>query len=200
MNIVPLFPTPVGQFNLGRKLSKKELAFMLDQEKKSNVGNTTSAYRYVLEDKKLVDLKSFIETSVLNFFNEIVQPEHDVNLRITQSWLNYTEPGQFHHRHRHPNSVLSAVFYVDADPEVDKIYFYENTSYKQIQFKAKNWNMFNSNSWWLPVSSGDLFIFPSSFEHSVETKSGTNTRISLALNTFPVGYVGDDDTLTGLRL
>ena len=96
--------------------------------------------------------------------------------------------------------MLSAVFYVDADPEVDKIYFYEHTPYKQIQFKIKNWNIFNSNSWWLPVGSGDLFIFPSNFEHSVETKSGSNTRVSLALNTFPIGYVGDDDTLTGLRL
>lgn len=200
MNIVSLYPTAVGQFKFDRELTKKEYAFMETQEKKQNVGNTTSADRKILEHKQFKELRKFIDSSIHEYFDEIYKPEFDVKLRITQSWLNYTEPGQYHHKHAHPNSVLSAVFYVDADPEVDKIYFYPPQSYKQINFKPRDWNLFNSESWWLPVESGSLVVFPSHFEHSVEVKSGTNTRISLALNTFPTGYVGDDDSLTGLHL
>ena len=200
MNIISLFPTPVGQFNFGRKLTDEEYAFMSEQEKKPNEGNTTSKDRKILEHEKFNDLREFITSSLQEYFDGVIKPEFDVKLRITQSWLNYTEPGQYHHKHAHPNSVLSAVFYVDADPEVDKIYFYNNHGYRQISFKAREWNLFNSESWWLPVGSGDLVVFPSHFQHSVEVKSGTNTRISLALNTFPTGYVGDEDSLTGLHL
>jgi uncharacterized protein (TIGR02466 family) len=200
MNIVSLFPTPVGQFKFARKLTDGEYAFMSEQEKKPNMGNTTSKDRKILEHEQFKDLREFVDESIHKYFDEVIKPEFDVKLRITQSWLNYTEPGQYHHKHAHPNSVLSAVFYVDADPEVDKIYFYSTRTYKQISFKPRDWNLFNSESWWLPVSSGDLVVFPSHFEHSVEVKSGNNTRISLALNTFPVGYVGDDDSLTGLHL
>lgn len=200
MNIVSLFPTPVGQFKFGRKLTDDEYAFMSEQEKKPNEGNTTSKDRKILDHEKFKELRDFIDASIHEYFDGIAKPEFDVKLRITQSWLNYTEPGQFHHKHAHPNSVLSAVFYVDADPEIDRIYFYNNHGYKQISFKTREWNIFNSEAWWLPVGSGDLVVFPSHFQHSVQVKSGTNTRISLALNTFPTGYVGDDDSLTGLHL
>jgi uncharacterized protein (TIGR02466 family) len=200
MNIVSLFPTPVGQFKFARKLTDGEYAFMSEQEKKPNMGNTISKDCKILEHEQFKDLREFVDEAIHKYFDEVIKPEFDVKLRITQSWLNYTEPGQYHHKHAHPNSVLSAVFYVDADPEVDKIYFYSTRTYKQISFKPRDWNLFNSESWWLPVSSGDLVVFPSHFEHSVEVKSGNNTRISLALNTFPVGYVGDDDSLTGLHL
>jgi uncharacterized protein (TIGR02466 family) len=200
MNIVSLFPTPVGRFKFDRKFTDDEYAFMANQEKKPNEGNTTSKDRKILEHEQFKDLREFVDASIHEYFDSIHKPEFDVKLRITQSWLNYTEPGQYHHRHSHPNSVLSAVFYIDADPKVDKIFFYNNHGYRQISFKTRDWNVFNSESWWLPVDSGDLVVFPSHFQHSVEVKSGNNTRISLALNTFPTGYVGDDDSLTGLHL
>ena len=44
--------------------------------------------------------------------------------------------------------------------------------------------MWNSESWWFPVKTGDVILFPSSLIHMVETKQGTNTRISLAFNVF----------------
>lgn len=199
MNISSLFPTPVGQFKFFRELTEEELCFINNQEKKPNEGNTTSSNRKIIENDSMKELKVFIQSSIDKFFDEIKKPKFDVKLNITQSWLNYTEPGQFHHKHAHPNSVISAVFYVNADPKVDKIYFY-NEGYKQITFCPREWNVFNSYSWWLPVGTGDLIVFPSNFSHSVAIKDGDNTRISIALNTFPKGYIGNDDDLTGLHL
>lgn len=34
----------------------------------------------------------------------------------------------------------------------------------------------------------------------VQTVGGEDTRVSLAFNTFPVGYVGEEDELTALHL
>jgi ectoine hydroxylase-related dioxygenase (phytanoyl-CoA dioxygenase family) len=69
-----------------------------------------------------------------------------------------------------------------------------------FKFDIKEWNSFNSSSWWFPVKTGDIVIFPSSLIHSVETKQGNNTRISLAFNVFIKGTIGINNSLTELHL
>lgn len=163
------------------------------------MGNTTSVDNLILKNNKLTKLRDFIETKVSEYFIEVYKPKHKVNLKITQSWTNYTEKGQYHHKHEHPNSFVSGVFYAQADKEKDKIYFYRN-GYQQIKFPPSEWNVWNSESWWFDVGTGNLILFPSSLTHMVETVQNEKTRISLSFNTFPVGQVGDEMDLTGLQL
>ena len=40
-----------------------------------------------------------------------------IHLKITQSWINFTKKGEYHHPHAHPNSLISGVFYVEADKD-----------------------------------------------------------------------------------
>ena len=124
---------------------------------------------------------------------------HEVSLRITQSWVNYTKPGQWHHKHAHPNSFVSGVLYIKANKETDCIQFFKE-SYQQIKLPVDQFNLSNSDSWWLPIGTGQLILFPSSLTHMVPTLQGEDQRVSVSFNTFPVGYVGSDDDLTGLRL
>lgn len=199
MQIHSLFPQPVGIYKLDRELTAKELSFIKKQETRTNTGNTTSVDNSLLNNKPLTKLRDFIENSVADYFKQVHNPKHNVNLRITQSWTNYTEPGQFHHKHAHPNSFVSGVFYPQANRDTDKIYFYR-TGFQQIKFPAENWNVWNSESWWFEVGTGDLILFPSSLEHMVETVQGNQTRISLSFNTFPVGNIGEEVHLTGLTI
>ena len=118
---------------------------------------------------------------------------------LKQSWANYTEAGQYHHKHAHPNSVVSGVFYPQANREFDKIYFYKD-GYERIKVPAAEYNHYNSESWWFEVGAGDLILFPSHLTHMVQTKEDDNTRISIAFNTFLKGYIGSDESLTGLHL
>jgi hypothetical protein len=104
-----LFPTSVSFFELGREFSAKENKFLLNLEQKPNDGNTTSKERKLLDDPKLASLREFVDASVASYFKEIYSPKHEVSLRITQSWVNYTKPGQWHHKHAHPNSLCSGV-------------------------------------------------------------------------------------------
>ena len=163
------------------------------------MGNTTSKDNTILKNKELTKLRDFLETSISEYFKTVYNPKHQVNLKITQSWTNYTENGQYHHKHAHPNSFVSGVFYVQANKEKDKIYFYRD-GYQQIKFPPSEWNVWNSESWWFEVGTGDLILFPSSLTHMVETVQHDQTRISLSFNTFPVGQVGDEMNLTGLSL
>jgi len=194
-----LFPTPIGRYELGRDLTAKELSFLKKQETRSNMGNITSTNNTILKSKELTNLRDFIETKVSEYFTEVYKPKHKVGLKVTQSWTNYTENGQYHHKHAHPNSFVSGVFYIQSDKEKDKIYFYKD-GYQQIKFPPSEWNVWNSESWWFEVGTGDLVFFPSSLTHMVQTVESEKTRISLAFNTFPVGHVGDEMNLTGLSL
>ena len=194
-----LFPTPVAIYKLDRELTEKELSFIKGQETRANMGNVTSTDNTVLRNRSMTKLRDFIESSVSEYFKTVHSPKHDVSLRVTQSWINYTEPGQYHHKHAHPNSFVSGVFYPQANRETDKIYFYRD-GFQQIKFPPSDWNVWNSESWWFEGGTGDLILFPSSLTHMVETVKGEDTRISLSFNTFPVGLVGEEMDLTGLKL
>jgi uncharacterized protein (TIGR02466 family) len=199
MNLHSLFPTPVAFFKLGRDLTESELEFIKGQEHYANEGNTTSKDRKILKNKELTELREFVEDSLVEYFKAIHVPKSDVSLYLTQSWANYTEQGQHHHKHSHPNSIVSGVFYPQADHAVDKIFFYKET-YDRIKIHPSEFNPFNSDSWWFEVGAGDLILFPSNLTHMVETKRDDNTRISIAFNTFVKGYLGSDESLTGLHL
>jgi uncharacterized protein (TIGR02466 family) len=196
-----IFPTPIYISKLNRELTNEELLF-IDKTKSDvykNEGNTTSNNNYILNHQNFADLKTDLDLKVQDYFNKIISPANDITPYITQSWLNYTETNQYHHKHAHPNSLVSGVFYVNSDNEFDKIKFFKE-DYKTIKPEIKDWNIWNSESWWFSVKSGDVILFPSSLIHMVENKQGTNTRISLAFNVFIKGTIGDNKSLTELIL
>ena len=201
MPIHQLFPEPVYFSNLERKLTKEELKIITKHKKKTykNVGNTTSNNNYVLENKALKNLKKDLNKTVIDYFDKIVCPSNPIIPYITHSWLNYTEPGEHHHAHAHPNSYVSGVFYINVNKEVDGIKFYKR-GYPQIMINTTKYNIFNSDSWGYPVKTGDIILFPSSLIHGVDKKKGNNTRISLSFNVFIKGKIGRNARLSELVL
>ena len=199
MNTHNLFPTAVTYFDFGSKLTDLELKFITEQETRNNDGNTTSINNNLFESAELAEVARFCEESLQQYFKEVYAPKHDVIPYITQSWANYTKKGQWHHKHEHPNSFISGVFYVQAQKDIDKIYFYKN-GYQQIKLPTDNYNLYNSDSWWLGVETGQLILFPSHLTHMVQTVETDETRISISFNTFLKGYIGNDTELTGLHL
>ena len=196
-----IFPTPVYISKINRELTNKELQFInktkLDVYK--NEGNTTSNDNYILNHKSFKNLKEELDLRVKDYFDKVISPANNITPYITQSWLNYTETNQYHHKHTHPNSLVSGVFYINCDDKFDKIKFFKE-GYQTIKPEIKDWNLWNSEAWWFAVKTGDIILFPSSLTHMVENKEGTNTRISLAFNVFIKGTVGNNKSLTELIL
>ena len=196
-----IFPTPIYISKLNRDLTNKELSFIdktkLDVYK--NQGNATSNDNYILNQKIFQNLKKDLYLKIQDYFDKIISPSNTITPYITQSWLNYTETNQYHHKHQHANSLISGVFYINCDNKFDKIKFF-NDKYQTIKPEIKDYNIWNSETWWFSVKTGDIILFPSSLSHMVETKQGTNTRISLAFNVFIKGKIGDNKSITELIL
>ena len=199
-----LFPTPIYMTNMDRPFTKQELQFVKEQNKHcvNNTGNINTKDNYILNRKEFKNIKKFLDAACKDYLEKIICPKNNIELYITQSWLNYTEENQYHHKHEHPNSVISGVLYFDSDKDNDMIKFFSHIKYQQIKPKIddEKYNLWNSESWWFPVETGQLVMFPSSTTHQVDTKKGNNTRVSLAFNTFYKGAVGSNSSLTELIL
>ena len=197
-----LFPTPVYITKIKRPFTKQELQFVNNQKNHctKNAGNINTKDNYILNRKEFKNIKKFLDQCCKDYLNKVICPKNNIEFYITQSWLNYTETNQYHHKHAHPNSVISGVLYFDSDKENDKIMFSDPITYKQIKPDIDKYNVWNSDTWWFAVETGMLIMFPSSTTHQVETKKGNNTRISLAFNTFYKGSVGSNFDLTELIL
>ena len=199
-----LFPTPIYMTNIDREFTKKELNFVKDQKNHctKNQGNINTIDHYILNRPEFKKIKKFIEDCCQDYLEKIICPKNDLKLYLTQSWLNYTEEKQYHHKHEHPNSVVSGVLWLNSDKKNDNIKFFDGKGYKQISPEIDNtkFNICNSSSWWFTVETGQVALFPSSTTHQVETKKGSNTRVSLAFNTFYKGGVGSNKELTELIL
>lgn len=201
MNITNLFPTPVGHFSFHRELTEAELSFVKEQPRVNNEGNTNSKNNRVFDNAELKDLYDWVDACTREYFQQVHRPSGDTDIYITQSWLNYTQQKQYHHKHNHSCSFISGCFYVQTDDETDKIYFYgDRKQHDLLQITPTDYNIWNSASWWLPVKTGELILFPSHLTHMVAEKEAPGERISLAFNTFLKGQLGNDDSLTGLYL
>lgn len=196
--VIPLFSTPVYKKNLGNILrdNKKTIEHIKDIcKEKENEGNITwqtssSGSSNVLKDSKLRSLNKKIKENVEAYIYDILEWGAEVKIQITSSWCNeINKKEQFHHPHGHPNSIISGVFYFETLEE-DKINFFNNNlernSYYDIPIK--NYNIFNSPTWWIPIEKNDLVLFPSDFRHAVpnnmDNDFNKNIRFSLSFNTF----------------
>jgi len=200
-NILGLFPTPIYKSNLNRNYTKEENAIFLNKKMDfmKNEGNKTSLNSYILNNKNLKILKNQLNLFIADYLKNVVNVKNNIQPYITQSWLNYTDKSEFHHTHEHPNSYISGVLYISAKEEFDKIVFWKK-KYEQIKLSVNEFNLYNAESWWIPVKTGDIILFPSSTTHSVFVKEGENTRISLAFNVFFKGKWGDEHQLTELEV
>lgn len=191
--VIGIFPTPVLCANINRPLYSEEIQSIENFKKDTAInvgGNLTSTDQNVLDNINLTGIKEFIEKQIQIFITDILCPQTPMNLKITQSWLNWTTAEQQHYLHMHPNSYLSGVFYIKADGEADRIIFEKirdanNITNCNIDFDVNEMNPFNSRQWWIPTNTGDLLLFPSGLLHQVPIeKSRRGVRTSLAFNTW----------------
>tara|TARA_Y100000590_G_scaffold395587_1_gene475711 strand:+ start:155 stop:778 length:624 start_codon:yes stop_codon:yes gene_type:complete len=195
-HIDSLFSTPVYSVIRDSELNleeSEEIKSILEEGMRTNSGNEHSINSYIFKTK-LKKIKEFCEQQIKKYVEIIISPSQELEFYITESWINVTKPGEFHHLHYHPNSIISGVFYVNTVPE-DQISF-NDPNYKvkgRFNFGGqKEYNHWNSAQWWLPVEDNQLILFPSWLEHEVKHVEGNKNRISISFNTFVRGNLGDN--------
>lgn len=196
-NTYQIFPQAVVRYNLNREFTETENNFFknsINLKEKIFHSDFISNDKFILEKTELQGIKRFCEKSLEDYFSRIYSPADNVNVKpyITQSWINFMNPGTTHVPHTHPNSIISGCFYIDVDSNSDSIDFIK-FDYKQFAFSTKETNDFNTTVVSLKVNRLDLILFPSSIYHTVPKTENKNIRISLAFNSFLKGEFGNAD-------
>ena len=203
-----LFATPLMTFNYG-DISEDELSTCNRYLNNviPNRYNFVTKENYIL-DKDLPSFKKFFDKCIKKYVEKVIIGEDyykdtfDINFKITQSWINLSVPGSLgHHEHRHSNSFISGVFYVDVDDSYDQISFINSfLADRDLVIGKCKTNCFNSDEWDYPVKTGHLVLFPSYQYHFVKPLKGNKNRISLAFNVMPCGTLGQAHDLNELRI
>jgi len=194
------FSVPIYQKHI-LDASGEQINYINNLPQKPNQGNYRSYNTYILEEEIFSNTKQVILEHVKNYFEDVFSPVNDVEIYITQSWLNWTSQKGFHHTHMHPNSFISGVYYpmVTEGEDVISILNPNNKLYP-LEFTQREYKTYSSGSWNFGVKTGDLILFPSSLFHKVPPVNSDKTRVSLAFNTFVRGDLMNPDNLSALDL
>jgi hypothetical protein len=199
--LIQLFPKPV-LISKYHKDFTEELNYIKSLEHKLNEKSQKeyakqSTNTFLLDEPELASIREFIEAYLKFYVHSVLECTDE--LVITQAWSNICEKGKKHHEHVHPNSIVSGVFYFQINENLPPIEF-RNPNTHSFTLDIQKQNNFNSATFLLPLTSGELILFPSNLSHSVPENKSDLPRISLAFNTFAKNSLGSIDSLTYLPL
>lgn len=200
--VFPLFAYPVMIAAQQYQFTSAEKSYIAELEMIDNEGNSMSKSDAILDSEELSDLKRFINEQITVFGKQLLRIKDDNEIYITQSWANRAFRDQYHPKHKHPNSVISGVIYVDenADESLPPIRFHRSFEMFPLQFSYGELNDFNASCKVFEPRQGMLVLFPSLLEHDVETNHSDEARTSISFNTYVRGIVGGKKQLTEVHI
>lgn len=197
-SIMGVMPTPIGKYLYPLEINPVIFKIINSVSLRNNLGNSSSQNSNILGIPEFNELNSFIEFCMQDFLEKVYRPSNNVKVYITDSWINFTCKGEFHHLHHHPNSFLSAVFYLDTIPTDEIIFHHYRKDFLKIQ--TSEYNGFNSDCWMVNAEKNSLIVFPSYLQHSVNPISEDRKRISLSMNSFVSGLINNENKSSNLTL
>lgn len=165
----------------------------------SNNGDYT-VDKYILN--KLPDLQDEILKKVFLFTEKYLKIK-DIDFYFTNSWIVQHQPNDWGQPHHHKNSLLSGVYYLDAEENCGDITFIKGYNEQEIFPLAitpeySEYNYINSTEMNFKVETGKLFIFPSNLMHKIKKNKTNKNRYSLAFNLFCKGTFGKNEAVLKL--
>lgn len=134
------------------------------------------------------DLKLFTEWSSEKV-NELKEYEKLFCEKLTpvNMWVNCSFKDQWHHRHYHPLSYLSSIFYITGDS--GDTWFSRPSEYFNEVIRIKDQDNFEV-IYKHKIKPKTLIVFPSHLNHSVSENKSFLPRTTISTNYLPSGRVG----------
>ena len=201
MKKINILPISVYEFTASDDLTNNVLNYVTSLPFTKNTNNKTSEtekHEFVFEEFKLWCEECLEEVKIEEYGNV------DWNFHVTQMWANKANYAEFHHKHYHPNSILSAVFYLTSTLKGGETKFYTENPYYYVEnakvlslASKKNKHEITES---IQSTKSKLVIFPSTLLHTVNPLGSYETRYSVSFNTFIKGQLGLKQTSTFLEV
>jgi len=203
--ITPLFSSPLYHTNIKNELDIQEVDAIFNNANLNkhelmleNIGNKFTCDQNILNANQVSTIYKAIKKHIDIYFYELLRAEKDIEIFITQSWINKSASGEYHQAHTHHNSFLSGTFYYKTNTNAGQLTF-ADPKYTPLEYRKQEYTAFNSSLWKVIPDEYDLILFPSYILHGVGINNSSNLRISLAFNTYLKGIINNKPT-TSLTL
>lgn len=202
--ITPLFAVPLYQSTVDA-VEDQDLEFCksLEYQRMPADNGDYTVSKNVLDMPQLQGLRTLIQNKIDHFVYDILDCDKAVQFQIENSWVNQHAKLDFAGSHRHSNSLISGVFYIDVAPDTGAIVFQKDKSFYnlwtdtvevgfnyQTHADQSRLNVFNADAWGIYPKTNEIVLFPSLLYHSVSENLSDKIRYSLAFNVFPRGHMG----------
>ena len=141
-------------------------------------------------------LKEQIDIHVETYAREVLSINERQKFHMVRSWGVKISDSSETQPHHHANSILSGVFYLQADKGCGGLAFSQyglKLFPPVLDFSFDEMNKFNSPKWTFDVDVAKLFIFPSHIEHKAEVNGSSEDRYSIAFDYWVSGKFGSVD-------
>ena len=191
--VLKFFPEPVFKYKFEKaeffnnKLAQYIYNLQTEDQNglsKSNRGGWHSK-DFKLTDQNSIQFKFAVELQkyIFDTFQKFGWETGKNNIRITQMWAIINKKNDFNVIHTHPNTYLSAAYYVKAPKNCGKFTIENPNSINKHSYPPSNKKTkFNSKLEKLDIEEGDLFIFPAHLPHGVEENKSDDDRIVISFN------------------
>ena len=191
--VFKFFPIPVFKFKFEKfRYFNEELSnfiYKLYEEDSKGVDRSNRggwhSKTFELNDKNSVQLKFALELQkyILKTFTNLGWKTENQNIRIREMWAIINKKDDFNVVHTHPNSLLSAAYYVKAPNNCGRFQIEDlNMVKRHASPLISNQNELNMNVAGLEISEGDLLIFPGYLPHKVARNETDDDRIVISFN------------------
>ena len=191
--IYRLFPIPVFHFRVEnyQELNTELENYILNLKKKdekgtkkSNAGGWHSHNFDINNDNKAKKFAKIFEEFYKKVIINKMGWKYDSNkVKMEAMWSIINKKGSFNIQHNHPNSYLSAAYYVRHPEKSGNIRFFDPREQKNIRYpKIKKYTDLSAVIIEKDPKEGDLLIFPSYLYHSVGENLSEDDRIIVSFN------------------
>ena len=189
LNLV--FSTPIWTSLVDdyQNINTKMLEFIHSLQEKNPVGTKHSnvfgwhSENFDLEEETIKFFISSIKSKIKKAIDDMCWDSDKSQTKITNMWAIINKKGASNARHTHPNSYLSAVYYIKAPKHCGDILFFDPRSAKvNRKPPTTKSNELNSEEVNITPQDGMLVFFPSYLHHGVDENKSDKERIIISFN------------------
>ena len=189
LNLV--FPTPIWTSFVDdyQTINKTMLNYIQSLQAKNPLGTKHSnvfgwhSENFDLEDETIKFFVSSIKSKIKRAIDDMGWDSEKSQTKITNMWAIINKKGASNARHTHPNSYLSAVYYIKAPIDCGDILFFDPRSAK-VNRKPPTTkpNKLNAEEVNITPQDGMLVFFPSYLHHAVDENMSDEERVVISFN------------------
>ena len=148
----------------------------------------------ILNHEQLHPLRYQILQHIKAYILELKVPETN-EFYINCSWGMRHEKGDWAHPHKHHNSLISGIVYIDCDEKSGSLNFHKDWKTlfpPEISPLFTETNSYNTTGASIIPEKGQIILFPAHLDHSVSECESDDTRRCIAFNSFIRGVINDN--------